>query len=30
MRGLMDTVELDHDEQGTTVTLVRRLDLGGA
>ena len=30
MRGLMDTVELDHDEHGTTVTLVRRLNLGGA
>ena len=30
MRGLMDTVELDHDEHGTTVTLVRRLDVGGA
>ena len=29
MRGLMDTVELDHDEHGTTVTLARRLDGAG-
>ncbi|HTY95423.1 MAG TPA: ATP-binding protein, partial [Solirubrobacteraceae bacterium] len=28
MQGLMDSVELDHDERGTTVTLVRRLDVG--
>jgi len=30
MQGLMDSVELDHDEHGTTVTLVRHLDAGSA